>query len=279
MVLLFMHAPKASVIISVYNRFDFLELVLAGLEIQTEPDFEVIISDDGSNEAFVARLTALRATSPLRIHHNWHPDEGFLKNRILNVSVQSALGRQLIFLDGDCIPHPHFIEEHLAHGGLGRCLAGRRIDISERLTQQLTPEQIRAGVLQNPATMLGQLVDFLTRRTFHFMNGFYVTNPVLRRYFNRKERGLLGANFSVAKADMLAINGFDERYTAPTFGEDSDIDFRLRLNGVKIIPVLNIAVAYHCYHKLLPRPESSKAIYEQVVRDAQAFTSYGIQQK
>jgi hypothetical protein len=191
--------------------------------------------------------------------------------------VRSALGAQLIFLDGDCIPHPQFVAEHLAYGGLGRCLAGRRIDISERLTQQLTPAKIHAGVLQNPATMLGQLVDFLTRRTFHFMNGFYVTHPVLRRYFNRKERGLLGANFSVMKIDMVAINGFDERYTAPTFGEDSDIDFRLRLNGVKIIPVLNIAVTYHCFHKLLPRPESSKTLYEQVVRDAKAFTPYGLQ--
>jgi len=273
-----MHSPKTSIIISVYNRFDFLELVLAGLETQTEQDFEVIISDDGSNEAFITRLATLRASSPLRIQHNWHPDNGFLKNRILNVSIRSALGAQLIFLDGDCIPHPRFIEEHLIHGGLGRCLAGRRIDISERLTRQLTPERIRAGVLQRPGTMLGQMLDFFTRRTFHFMNGFYVTNPLLRRYFNRKARGLLGANFSVMKADMVAINGFDERYTAPTFGEDSDIDFRLRLNAVKIIPVLNVAVTYHCHHKLLPRPEANKVLYEQVVRDAKAFTPYGLEQ-
>ena len=274
-----MPSPQASVIISVYNRFDFLQLVLAGLEVQTERDFEVIISDDGSNETFVTQLATIQQTSPLRIRHNWHPDEGFLKNRILNVSIRSAQGAQLIFLDGDCIPHPAFIAEHLALGGPGRCLAGRRIDISERLTRQLTPERIRQGILQNPATMLGQLADFLTRRTFHFMNGFYVTNPLLRRYFNRKERGLLGANFSVMKADLEAINGFDERYTAPTFGEDSDVEFRLRLNGVQILPVLNVAVTYHCHHKLLPRPEVSKALYEQVVRDGLAFTPYGLVQK
>jgi GT2 family glycosyltransferase len=274
-----MTRPKASIIISVYNRFDFLQLVLAGLEIQTELDFEVIISDDGSHEAFVTQLTALRKSSPLRIYHNWHPDAGFLKNCILNVSIRSARGAQIIFLDGDCIPHPAFVAEHLALGGLGRCLAGRRIDISERLTHQLTPIRIRQGMLQNPLTTVGQLVDFLTRRSFHFMNGFYVTSPLLRRYFNRKERGLLGANFSVMKADIEAINGFDERYTAPTFGEDSDIEFRLRLNGIKIIPVLNIAVVYHCYHKLLPRPEANKALYEQVIRENKAYTLYGLVQQ
>ena len=251
---------------------------MAGLEVQTEPDFEVIISDDGSGDKFIAQLNALRATSPLRLSHHWHPDAGFLKNRILNVSVRAAQGGQLIFLDGDCIPHPTFVAEHLAHGGPGRCLAGRRIDMSARLTRLLTPQRVRAGILQQPHIVLGQLKDFLTRRTFHFMNGFYVTQPWLRRYFNRKERGLLGANFSVMKADLEAINGFDERYTAPTFGEDSDVEFRLRLTGVRIIPVLNIAVAYHCYHQLLPRPEVSKALYEQVLREGVAFTPYGIRQ-
>ncbi|RZK40159.1 MAG: glycosyltransferase [Hymenobacter sp.] len=273
-----MPRPKASVIISVYNRIDFLKLVLAGLETQTEPDFEVIISDDGSHSDFVAELDTVKATSPLRIFHNWHPDRGFLKNRILNVSIRSAQGAQLIFLDGDCIPHPAFVAEHLALGGLGRCLAGRRIDLSQHLTQQLTPELVRKGILQNPFTILGQLAGFLTRRTFHFMNGFYVTNTLLRSYFNRKERGLLGANFSVMKTDLEGINGFDERYTAPTFGEDSDIEFRLRLKGVQMIPVLNIAVAYHCHHKLLPRPEANKALYEQIVSEGQAFTPYGLVQ-
>lgn len=277
--LLHMHSPQASVIISVYNRFDFLQLVLAGLETQTERDFEVIISDDGSNEQFVGQLAALIEGSPLRIRHNWHADDGFRKNQILNSSIRLAQSQQLIFLDGDCIPHPAFIAEHLAHGGPSRCLAGRRIDISDRLTRQLTPTRVRQGILQSPAVMLGQLVDFLSRRTFHFMNGFYVTQPALRRYFNRKERGVLGANFSAMKADLEAINGFDERYTAPTFGEDSDIEFRLRLLGVQIIPVLNIAVTYHCHHKLLPRPEVSKALYEQVVRDGVAFTPYGLVQQ
>ncbi|MGI4973976.1 MAG: glycosyltransferase [Janthinobacterium lividum] len=267
---------KASIIISVYNRFDFLQLVLAGLEIQTEQNFEVIISDDGSNEHFITQLRELLQVSPLRIRHNWHPDDGFRKNQILNASIRSAIGSQLIFLDGDCIPHPAFVAEHLALGGPGCCLAGRRIDISARLTRLLTPDKVRQGLLQSPSTLAGQLADFLMRRTYHFMNGFYVTTPLLRSYFNRKNRGLLGANFSVMKADLEAINGFDERYTAPTFGEDSDVEFRLRLNGTRIVPVLNIAVVYHCFHRLLPRPEVSRMLYEQVLRDKQAYTPYGL---
>lgn len=270
--------PKATVIVSVYNRLDFLKLVLAGLEGQTERDFEVLISDDGSGEAFVAGLKETAAASPLRLRHVWHADDGFRKNKILNESIRQAAAPYLIFLDGDCIPHPRFVAEHLAHAAPDACLAGRRIDLSARLTRQLTPDAVRKGMLQRAGTWAGLLADFLTARAFHFMNGLYVENGLLRRYFNRKERGLLGANFSVGKAVLEGINGFDERYNAPTFGEDSDVELRLRLAGIRIVPVLNIAVAYHCHHKLLPRPDSSRLLYEQAVREARPFTPYGIRQ-
>jgi glycosyltransferase involved in cell wall biosynthesis len=271
-------APKASVIISVYNRLDFLKLVLAGFEVQTEQDFEIIISDDGSNEAFVGELKQIMAACPLAIRHNWHEDAGFRKNKILNESIRIAGAPYLIFTDGDCIPHPTFVEEHLAQAEKGMCLAGRRVDLSERITKMLTPEKIRQGILQSAGAQAMMLTDFLRLKLFHFMNGIYTRNSLLRKYFNRKERGLLGANFSLHKSDMLAINGFDERYTHPTYGEDSDVELRLRLQGIRLKPVLNIAVMYHCHHRLLPRPQESRAIYEMALAEQTAFTPYGIQQ-
>ena len=39
---------KASVIAAFYNNIEYLKLVLAGFERQTEKDFEFIIADDGS---------------------------------------------------------------------------------------------------------------------------------------------------------------------------------------------------------------------------------------
>lgn len=255
---------------------DFLKLVLAGLEIQTEQDFEVIISDDGSNEAFIRELKAVQAAAPLHIIHNWHEDSGFRKNRILNSSIRLARAPYLIFIDGDCIPHPAFVAEHLGNAAPDTCLAGRRMDLSQEITDQLTPEKIRKGILQSPGMRLKMFYDYARLRLFHVMNGIYFRQPALRRFFNRKERGLLGANFSLHKSTILAINGFDERYTAPTYGEDSDIELRLRLNKVAIKPVLNIAVMYHCRHKLLPRPEESRAVYELALQEQTAFTPYGI---
>jgi glycosyltransferase involved in cell wall biosynthesis len=268
--------PKVSVIIAVYNRLDFLQLVLAGLETQTETDFEVLIADDGSGTAFMTALQELLPSLPFPVRHLWHEDAGFRKNIILNRAITDSQSPYLIFLDGDCIPHPEFIREHLLASGSGICLAGRRVDLSARVTKRLSPDKIRNGYLQQPGTTAALLVDFLRARCFHFMNGLYTRNPLLRWYFNRKERGLLGANFSVFKADLLAINGFDERYTAPTFGEDSDVELRLRLSGVRIKPVLNTAVVYHCHHALLSRKNNSQEIYLQAVAENTPFTPYGI---
>jgi glycosyltransferase involved in cell wall biosynthesis len=271
-----MSAPRATVIISVYNNLHFLQLVLAGFELQTEKRFEIIISDDGSGKAFVAGLRDLMHHSPLDIRHNWHEDSGFRKNRILNSSIQLARAPYLIFIDGDCIPHPEFIAEHLQHAQPHCCLVGRRVDLSERITQKLTPEKVRAGYLYSTGAIMEMLADHLKGKLGHFRSGVYIRNKWLRRLSNQKSRGLLGANFSLHKQDMLDINGFDERYTKPTFGEDSDIELRLRLNGVSFRPMIGIAVMYHCHHKLLPRPEESRQLYEQAVKENRPFTPYGI---
>ena len=39
---------KLSVIITTYNSEEWLKKVLVGYENQTEPDFEIVIADDGS---------------------------------------------------------------------------------------------------------------------------------------------------------------------------------------------------------------------------------------
>ncbi|MDQ2721253.1 MAG: glycosyltransferase [Bacteroidota bacterium] len=269
--------PKATVIISVYNRMDFLRLVLAGFETQTEKDFEIIVSDDGSGLAFRESLVQLIATTPLNIKHNWHPDSGFRKNLILNSSVSISAAPYLIFNDGDCIPHPCFVEEHLKNARPKVCLMGRRVMLSQKLTEKLTDKTIRNGIMNSGKMQMEMLWDYLNYRLFHFKKGLYVHNKWLRKYFNRKKnRGLLGCNFSIYKEDLLSINGFDERYVTATYGEDVDIEMRLKLIGIQFKTLMNIAVQYHCHHKLLARPEESRLLYELAEKEQRAFTPFGI---
>lgn len=251
-------------------------LVLAGFERQTEKDFEIIISDDGSGQAFQEGLQKAIESSNLTMRHNWHPDNGFLKNKILNSSVQLAQSDYLIFVDGDCIPHSAFIAEHLREAEKGKCLVGRRVDLSKKITEALTVARIKEGYLEHFSGKMVMLLEFLTGQLKNLKNGIYVKHPLVRQFLNRNVKGILGANFSLFKEDLLSINGFDERYTAPTFGEDTDVEFRLRLKGIFMKPVLSIAVTYHCFHRLLPRPAESELQFEIAKKERQAFTPFGI---
>lgn len=269
--------PKASIIAAFYNRIDYLKLVLAGFERQTEKDFELIIADDGSTREAVTEIEKLSSSHSFPIVHLRHEDKGFRKNKILNKAISSANSDYLIFIDADCIPHSKFVEEHITNSVPGCCLTGRRVNLSKKITSIITPEKIKNGFLEKKMILL--IKDGLFGKSYYVEKGFYFKSSFLRKIFNKKNRGMLGCNFSLNKIDMLAINGFDERYEAPSIGEDSDVQYRLELNGVNIISVNHIAVQYHLYHELQERPQKNLDLFKKVKEKKLAFTNFGIEKK
>ncbi len=264
----------ASVIISFYNKIDYLKLVLAGFEIQTYKNFEIIIADDGSEEKIVEEIESIASYYPFRIKHIWQEDKGFRKNKILNQAILASESDYLIFIDGDCVPHPHFVEGHIEYKSSGVALTGRRVNLSQRITNLLTPQKIKNRFLEKNFHLL--IEDGLFGKSFDVEKGLYFESKFLRKLFNRKSRGLLGCNFSLHKNDILDINGFDERYEAPSIGEDSDVQFRLELNGVNVKSLNHIAVQYHLYHKLQERLQKNLDLFEEVKNSKLAFTKYGL---
>lgn len=265
---------RVSVIISFYNRIDYLELVLAGFVKQSYKNFEIIIADDGTPKSITENLLRDARFSGLSIKHVWQEDIGFRKNKILNSAVQNADGEYLIFIDGDCIPHPKFVEEHLNYSQKKNVLTGRRVNLSEKYTSKLTYRKVLKGAPENQ--LLKLIAGGIFGKSFDVEKGFYFKGDYLRKFFNRKNRGLLGCNFSLFKSDILDINGFDERYEAPSIGEDSDVQFRLELIGIKIKSLNNIAVQYHLYHKLQPRPQKNLLLFDLVKKENSPFTKHGI---
>ena len=266
--------PKASLIIAFYNKIDFLKLVLAGCERQTMKDFEVIIADDGSRPEIVAEINQIKEASPLNIQHIWHEDDGWRKNEMLNKAVVASKSDYLVFVDGDCIPHSRFIEEHYLQREENTCLTGRRVNLSQKISNQLNPTNIKAGFLENNSFKL--IWDSLFGDSNQVEKSFYVKASWLRNFLNRKERDISGCNFSLHKKDLMNINGFDERYRAPAWGEDIDIHYRLKLKQVIMKSVLNICINYHLYHKKLDRESPNEQIFNEVVKEQKAVTDYGI---
>jgi GT2 family glycosyltransferase len=117
--------------------------------------------------------------------------------------------------------------------------------------------------------------DGLFGKSFDVEKGFSFKNNFLLNFFNKKTRGLLGCNFSVFKENLIKINGFDERYEAPSIGEDSDVHFRLGLTGVKIKSVNHAAVQYHLLHALQERSQKNLELFTWK-KSALAYIPFGL---
>lgn len=243
-----MKLPRASLILSTYEMPRALELVTEGLLRQTTHDFEVWICDDGSGGATraVVEQFRARAAAHFKVEHLWQENQGFRKCRILNRALQKSRGELSIFLDGDCIPHPEFIADHLAASTPGTYSAGRRVELGEQYSSRLTPESVRAGVLDWPRL---DLLRSFQRGDSQYLNRMLrITSPRLRHLLKlNRVHDLKGCNYSVARSDLVAINGFDAAFEG--YGrEDTDVELRLQHLGLKIRSLKGMALQYHVWH-------------------------------
>jgi len=273
----YMDGPGLSLIISFYNKLSNLKLILASLEIQSYSDFEVLIADDGSSDDVCRELKDIIQSSQLDIRHIWHEDQGWRKNIILNQAILASLGDYLLFIDGDCILHRRCLEEHILHRRKGWIIAGRRVNLSLRASAGITPRIVHKGSLWK-SSLVRMAWDSLSHKNTHFENAIYIRNSWLRSRINKKDKGVLGSHFSIFKDDILAVNGFDERFLHPAVGEDTDLELRLRRNGIKVQTLKHIAIQYHLYHESLPREESNLRIMEENNLHNVRYTPYGIRQ-
>lgn len=269
--------PEISIIISFYNKIDLLEKILEALQMQSLQNFEVVIADDGSSKEVVERIHALQAVSPFAIQHIWHEDKGWRKNRILNQAVVAAKGEYLIFIDGDCIPDPHFVEDHYSERKRRTVVSGRRVLMGERATAYLLHRPLTKGRFGCGLffALLSDTIHGYKTRMEHMIR---VRNAWLRRLFIKDyERFILGCNFSMYKEDLLAVNGFDERFEHPGYGEDIDLWYRLTRAGVPSYSRKGLLIQYHCCH---PRFDTdyapNKALVEENKRNEVTYTPYGI---
>jgi GT2 family glycosyltransferase len=222
-----------SVIISHYNNVANLALILDALSKQSVSDFEVIVSEDGQDANTKSFLAS--QSYPFPLQHKTQEDIGFRKNRILNTSVQATKGTFLVFIDGDCIPHKHFVKAYQKVKESNKICYGRRVMLSEKITATLQKKMQFDGL---------PLFDLILRGATSCKEGIY-TNIQL----STKERGLKGCNWGIKKELLLQINGFDEDYVHAGVGEDCDVEWRLEAIGLKKYSMKNKAIVYHLHHK------------------------------
>ena len=228
---------KVALLIATYNWPQALTLVLKSVLLQTVLPDEILIADDGSDVETKQVIAQFQHKSPVPIRHFWQEDKGFRKSKILNKTLAETASAYIIQVDGDCILHPKFIEDHLNAKAKGVYLYGSRVNILPKaidsiLSQQTISYNLFSKEIKNKT------------RTLHFplLSNLYKPHDGISKKFR-------GCNVSFWRDDFIAVNGYNEDYEG--WGrEDSDLVIRMGNHGVKARRLRYAGIVYHLYHPI-----------------------------
>ena len=137
-----------SLVVNTFRKPAHLALVLESIRRQEGVDgrFEVIVSDDGSDDDTRSVVETAAARAPFPITFTTLPHDGFRLARTRNQGARLAGGRALLFLDGDCVAPRDHVAAHLERLRPGRALLGYCARLDETTSRALDPEIGRAHV-------------------------------------------------------------------------------------------------------------------------------------
>jgi len=230
---------KISIIVTTYNSPDYLDLVLAALEKQNNKNFEVMVADDGSGPQTKALIEKYQQRGTLELIHAWHEDDGFRAAAARNHAVFLSTGDYLVFIDGDCLALPNFIDRQHECAESGYMVRGSRVMMTEAYT---------ARVLAGEATPATVCKWWLRRFACDIERMTPLIMPFPKYRKPTAWYGVKTCNLSMWRSDFEAVNGFDERYVG--WGhEDADLAVRLIRNGVKRKEGRSVVPVIHLWHQ------------------------------
>lgn len=234
---------EVSLIIPSYNQPNALRLVLEALRHQTFVDFELVITDDGSEPDTEALVREFAGTSPFPVQFTAQEDLGFRKAKALNNGIRLATGKYLLFLDGDCVAPRTWAQTYVEamRRGAEFCVAGYDILPLEK-TRTISVESIQSGEFMALHPFGHRMAD----RMMHLKQMLYILFKVPGRPH------MLGGNWAATRDVVERVNGFDENYAG--FGrEDSDLRNRLVNAGCRTVSLWHRNFVFHCHHDIDPR--------------------------
>lgn len=208
---------EISAVISAYNPdLEVLRRTIEALFAQDFPPdrYEIIVADDGSTNGTAEMAGTIQGRAPVR--HVTQPHRGLAAAR--NLGTRTAQGRIVLFVDADFWATPRALAAHCAHYPTDARGVG---------VQGVT--LIHPESLVTPFMKAKEVSPDLTRRRRHNLSPYHV----------------IGRNFSMLRADLEAVGGFDEGFTQYGW-EDLDLALRMHARGM-VIEYEPEAVGHH-YH-------------------------------
>lgn len=235
--------PLLSVVIPTYNRKQSLLRTLDALAQQTlSPEqFEVLVVSDGSTDGTAEAVSSV--AYPYRFRYLEQANLGPSAAR--NNGMRASCGNVVVYVDDDIEPVPEFLALHAA--------AHDADDQLVLIGPQSMPPRERFPV------WIAWEHRMLEMQYVKFRSGEWKIGP----------NNLYSGNFSVRRANILEVGGFDERFRRQ---EDVELGFRLAANGLHFA-FEGRAIGYH-------RPERTfeawfKTPYLYGVRDVQMTRDKG----
>ena len=203
--------PVVSIIIPVFNQWQYTYNCLKSIKENTKDiSYEIIIGDDSSSDEtrninkIVKNITVIRNSTNLY----------FIKN--CNKAANHAKGEYLLFLNNDVVVHQNWLEPlvRIAEKDKKVGMVGSKLIYPDGRLQEA------GGIIWNDASgwNYGRLDD-----------------PEKPDYNYTKEVDYVsGASLLINKKLWNELGGFDHHYL-PAYYEDTDLAFRVRENGYKVI--------------------------------------------
>ncbi|HEY1769661.1 MAG TPA: glycosyltransferase [Chthoniobacterales bacterium] len=213
--------PEVSIIIPVFNQFDFTLACLASLQDHaTDIPFEVILVDDCSTDVTAKELSQIPGLIYLRNDTN----SGFIAS--CNSGAARARGRYLVFLNNDTVVRPGWLGE--LHNTFEYEPAAGLVG-----SKLIYPD----GRLQEAGGIIWQDGSGWNRGKFQ--------DPGKPEYNYLREVDYCSAASVIVPRELFQqLGGFDSKY-APAYYEDTDLAFKINAEGHKVLyQPTSVAVHY-----------------------------------
>jgi glycosyltransferase involved in cell wall biosynthesis len=273
---------KVSIIMPTYNKYNQLYLSLYGLSKQTfsHIDYEVILIDDCSTDETQTLFQEADVSFKLKyIRLNQNKGRSITRN----IGIKHSEGEVLIFLDGEMLVPPQFIENHYRH---------HEEKVNLVVTGAMHYEGVYTYIFREYNTDQWVLLDSLVKNNSEYLRRYeeyqnsnnrnknepyqlvtkddmdqgnfsalsfpnrYFLNSGVKHFENNLSEfklpyiAFLSGNVSVRREQLDKVGYFDESFVG--YGaEDWEIGYRLYKNGLQFV-LDPMTVAYHQEHPISP---------------------------